>query len=240
MPAVLGLALGACAGTPPPSETGGAAELNLKLGVGYMQAGYFDVALEKLQKALDYGPDLAEAHNAIAVLYEETGDDELAEHHYRRAIELDPAYVLARMNYGRYLCSHGRPQAGEAQFLDAASDAEPDVRDRLYAGAGSCARRVPAPSRAEEHLRRALEVNPRHAPALLELADLSHETGRDLQARAFLQRFHARAGYSAQSLHLGIRIEEALGGSQLRQDYTARLLTQFGDSREARSLSSSE
>jgi type IV pilus assembly protein PilF len=232
--------LGGCASTAPKPETPReeAARINLKLGAGYMQSGHYDIALEKLNKALQYDDSLAEAHNAIAVLYEEIKEDGPAEHHYQRAIELDPKYTLARMNYGRFLCAHGKPADGEKQFLMAADEPLLQSPELVYIGAAVCARKQQAEERAEAHLRRALELNPGSPRALFELAELSLAQREPLQARAFLQRYHAVAGYSPASLWLGINIEEALGDIQARREYVRLLLAQFADSKEARRLQS--
>ena len=49
------------------------AETNVKLGIGYMQQGKPDLALGRLQRALELEPNLASGHNAIAILYEQLG-----------------------------------------------------------------------------------------------------------------------------------------------------------------------
>lgn len=236
------LILSGCAGRPVQEiaqhQDAKAAEINLQLGVGYMQSGHFDVALEKLNKALEYDPNLEEAHNAIAVLYEEIKEYELAEQHYRRAVRLNPDYALARMNYGRFLCRYQRPAEGESQFLAAANNPKLDSPEAAYIGAGVCAKEIPALERAEAHLGKALELNPDAAHALFELAELNYAQGNYLQARTFLQRYHPQAGYSPASLWLGINIEKALGDSRLRREYADLLLSKFSASKEAQRLRS--
>jgi type IV pilus assembly protein PilF len=212
------------------------ATLNLKLGVGYMQQGRFDLALEKLKKALEYDDQLAEAHNAIAVLYEETGEISLAEEHYKRALALDPGYTLAKLNYGRFLCTQGKSAEGESQFLTIAQDPSLKSVEKAYTGAGFCARLANKLEQAEAHLRKALEQNPNGTEALYEMAMVNHAQGKNLQARAFLQRYHSQAGYTPASLLVGIEIEDALGDSELRREYARVLLTKFADSSEARRL----
>lgn len=218
------------------SSEANAATLNMELGIGYLQQGNFAVALEKLKKALEYDDRLAKAHNAIAVLYEETKDNALAEEHYRRAVELEPGFTVAKLNYGRFLCARGKLAEGESQFSAIINDPNAKLADAAYTGAGVCARLSNSLQRAEEYLRKALEQNANNPSALYEMASLYHAQGKDLQARAFLQRYHAQAGYNPASLSLGIAIEDALGGSDLRRDYARLLLTQFADSEEARRL----
>ncbi len=50
-----------------------AAKINFQLGVEYMRRGMNDIALNKLQKALALDKNYADAHNAIALLYDHLG-----------------------------------------------------------------------------------------------------------------------------------------------------------------------
>ena len=85
-----------------------AARVHVELGQRYLQQGKLDIALEKLQRALQFNPNYADAHTVIALLYERIGDPKSAEEHYRRAVELQPKAGAANNNYGQILCSAGR------------------------------------------------------------------------------------------------------------------------------------
>jgi type IV pilus assembly protein PilF len=217
-----------------------AAELNLKLGIGYMQSGHFDIALEKLKKALSYNDSLSEAHNAIAVLYEEKGDTKLAEQHYSRAVKLDSSYGLARLNYGRFLCDNGRPSEGEKQYLAAVAIPDFDAAEAAYSGAAVCALAMPDLERADAYLQKAIELSPKPSHTLYQMADFSYAQGKYQQAHDFLQRYHSRAPYSPESLWLGISIEKALGNQQQLRVYTQLLSSRFASSDQARRLKQSE
>jgi type IV pilus assembly protein PilF len=242
---VLALLLGACASTPEQEFKKNVAEANFKLGVGYMQSGHLDVAAEKLLKALQYNDDYPEAHNAIAVLYEEIREYGPAETHYKRAIDLKPDYTLARLNYARFLCARlpARAAEGEAEFQKLAADpanAGASAAD-AYAGMALCARQRNDPAQAETWLRKALELDPNNTSALYAMAELSQTQNKTLQGRAFLQRYHVRNPPTAQSLWLGILIEQASDGDpQLRREYGALLLAQFPNSEEVRRLKQSQ
>jgi type IV pilus assembly protein PilF len=237
----LALLLGACASTQEREFKRNVAEANFKLGIGYMQSGHFEVASEKLLKALQFDDNYPEAHNAIAVLYEEIREYGPAEQHYRQAIALKPDYTLARMNYARFLCMRqpGRAAEGESEYQKIAADpanAGATAAD-AYAGLGLCARQRNDPAQAEIWLRQALEIDPNNNTALYQLAELSHSQGKVLQGRAFLQRYHAQTRPTPQSLWLGIVIESAPDGDvQLRRQYAALLTAQFPNSDEARRL----
>jgi len=242
LPAVLGLALcyGCAIAPAPDSADAKAARVNLQLGAGYMRSGHYDVALDKLKKALSYDETLAEAHNAIGLLYEQTGENKLAEQHYRRALALDAEFIPAILNYGLFLCGNGRPEEGEQRFLQAAGNPKLAEPDRAYIAAGTCARMQGDAERAQTHLQAALALNPTAQRALWQLAELNHEEGNDLEARAFLARYHDVAGYSPASLWLGVGIETAIGNQQQRLAYADLLQARFADSAEARRLNRSE
>lgn len=242
---LLALWLAACASTDEKNFRKDVAEANFKLGIGYMQSGHLDVATEKLLKALQYDDDYPEAHNAIAVLYEEIREYNPAEHHYKRAIELKSDYTLAKLNYARFLCIREPTRAaeGESEFQRIAGDPvnAGATAAEAYVGLALCARKREDSGQAETWLRKALESNPNNTTALFELAQISQIQNKTLQGRAFLQRYHAQTRPAPQSLWLGILIESAQDGDpQLRREYATLLLSQFPNSDEARRLKKPE
>ena len=65
------------------------------------------------------------------------------------------------------------------------------------------------------------------------MAQVRLSASNPLPARGFLQRYHAVAPRSAQSLWLGYRVETALGDEAAASVYASRLRADFGDSPEA-------
>lgn len=241
---LLSLLLTACASTGPqtpeqPTDSE-AALLNLRLGIGYMQNGHFNVAREKLQKALQYDSSLAEAENALGVLYEQTDAPRQAEQHYQQALELKSDYLLAKMNLARLLCATGQTARGQQLFLEAADDAGLESPEIAYTGAGVCARRAGDLSDAERYYKQALAQNAFAAGTLFELASLTHATKRDEEARDYLQRYHKVTSFSPASLQLAMEIEAALGNAAMEATYAQLLRTRFADSAEAQRLVNSQ
>lgn len=246
-PVTLGLALwlGACANTQERDFKENVAEANFKLGIGYMQSGHFQVAAEKLLKALEHNDNYPEAHNALGVLYEEMREYNPAETHFKRAVELKPDYTLARLNYARFLCLREplRPADGEAAFQKIAADPvnAGAYAAEAYAGLALCARQRNDLAQSETWLRKALEIDPNNNSALYAMAELSQTQNKTLQGRAFLQRYHARNRPTAQSLWLGVALEQTKEGDpQLRREYGTLLLSQFPNSDEAHRLKQSK
>jgi tetratricopeptide (TPR) repeat protein len=85
----------------------------------------FPEAKRAAQKALDFDPDLAEAHTALAYVkfqYEWKFDD--AETEFKEAVRLDPSSVSARLGYLEYLLDFGRVQEAHEQ-LERAKELDP-------------------------------------------------------------------------------------------------------------------
>src|SRR4029077_3988088 len=84
----------------------------------------FPRAKAAAERAIEIAPNLADAHASLAACSFYFDRDGLnAERHFRRAIELKPAYATARQWYANYLTARGRTdqaleQIRAAQRLD--------------------------------------------------------------------------------------------------------------------------
>jgi type IV pilus assembly protein PilF len=67
------------------------ARLRMELASGYYSRGQLETALDEVKQALAVRPDLPEAYNLRALIYEGLGDDRLAEDSYKHALQLKPA-----------------------------------------------------------------------------------------------------------------------------------------------------
>lgn len=213
-----------------------AAVINLELGVRYFQQGNFPVAEEKLQKSIGIDNKIPEAHNVLGVLYEETGRSTAALSSYRRAVELDSRFGLARVNYGRLLCAEGDYPQGIAQFRRVLDGRQMDDLASAYAELGACQLSAGDTDTARQSLAQALELNRTHAAALLAMARYELVTGDARSARSFLDRHHSAARESSESLWVAMEVEGASGNATARDAYELRLRTDFPDSREAEQL----
>lgn len=213
-----------------------AGQANTSLGLSYMRQGNYELALEKLQRAVQQSPDSPEAHSAIALLYGRLGEALDADRHYRRALQLNPADPDIQNNYGVFLCGQQRYQEAEKFFLRAAENPRYSTPEAAWTNAGVCVRNVPAAEKAEGYFRKALARNPRFPDALWQMADLSFERGHLLQARAFLERRLEAAKAMPDALWLGVRVEQSLGHAEVARDYASRLKSEFPTSVQTRYL----
>lgn len=208
------------------------AELNVQLGIGYMQEGNLQIANEKFLKALRADPKSAEAHWGYALLQMRLGNAKLAEQYFQNALKLDPEDSMAHNNYAIMLCDEGRYRESEAQFMKAVENPLYKQPESAYTNAGICLLKIPDVAGAEAYFRLALQKNSLWGPALYQMAKLSHEQGHDLQSRAFMQRYEQSWEHSSKSLLLGYQIEKALGNTEGAAKYSGTLKERFPDSEE--------
>lgn len=244
------ISLAACAGTGGGSSSRNgkdnatnkrdAAEVQVRLGRGYMEKGKFEIALGKLKRAVEIDPRYPTAHTMLAVLYEQIGDADNARAHYKRSVDLAPKEGSILNNYGRWLCSNGGSIESIEYFERAIADPFYRTPDLALSNAGTCALQGGQPERAEGLLRKALEKNPENATALIMMASIMHERADNFRASAFIQRYQSVAPATAESLDLGMRIELALGNAGEAAEYKQALLSGFSDSPQARKLRESE
>jgi len=78
-----------------------------------------------------------------------------------------------------------------------------------------------------------LQVDPKFAPALLQMAIFKFEAGRFLSARAYLERFQAVTEHNPKSLWLAVQTEHALRDPAASGRYAILLKKNFPKSEQA-------
>jgi type IV pilus assembly protein PilF len=209
-----------------------AAEINMRLGLNYMQRGDYAIALEKLEKALRQNPNLPSAHNTIALLYQRLGENEKAESHFLEAVQRAPKYSEAQNNFGVFLCQQGRYEEAEKYFLKAVENPLYNSKAMALENAGLCTKRIPELERAENYFRKALQLEPTLSKSLLQMASISYEQQSYLQARGYIQRYQQASQWTAQALLLAIKTENKLDDQDAVASYKLILRSRFPDSDE--------
>ncbi len=199
----------------------------INLGLAYVERGQYQVAMDQYNKALKIDPNSHDAHTAIANLYEIIEQSELAQQHYKKAVELAPENPSALNNYGKYLCNQGNYQEAATYFSKAA-------QTPLYArpwlpltNAGQCMQKAEKFDQAEQNYRAALKKHPTYAPALMAMAQLSYIQQQYRTARAFLQRYESVQQLTDDQLKMAVEIETTLGDAEAAKKYEQQLRRKF-------------
>ncbi len=212
-----------------------ASAINVQLGMGYLQQNNMELASKKLNKALRQDPDSATAHNAFAILQERLLQHDKAEHHYRRATQLDSDNSEAANNYGAFLCRNKREAESEKYFLKALENPLYKTPEFAYTNAAICLLRIDQRQEAKEYLRKALAARSNFSTALISMSSLVFEEEDYSAAKHYLDRFHLVAEPTAHSLWLAIRTELQLDSNRDVVELSEKLKTSFPDSEEYKS-----
>lgn len=236
------LALSGCSSDPsrPQINNKKAAQSNADLGLRYMLQGKYEVAMQKLERSLEYDENYAPAHHYMAELYRRLGRNEDANEHFREAINNSDKDYMLYNNYGAFLCSWNHFDEGEKQFLKVLDDAVYPRRDQVYENLGLCMERKPDMAKAEKYLREALKLNPKQPKTLLSMARISYSQENYLSTRAYLQRYLDLTKHTPETLWLGIRTERHLGDRNAVSSYGMLLKANFPDADETKLYLQSE
>ncbi|MDZ4730517.1 MAG: type IV pilus biogenesis/stability protein PilW [Xanthomonadales bacterium] len=213
-----------------------AAETNAALGRQYFDRKQYEIALEKLKRAVAFDPTYAPAHSMLGVLYETLGEMVKAGEEYKQAVRYDPEDGDVNNNYAVYLCGHGNYKEADQHFATALKDPFYNTKYVAAGNAGLCALNNNDLDKAELYLRQSLEYDQKYSQALLPMAQLSYRKQDFLRARAFLQRFESAGQINSESLYLGYLIESELGDGKSASQYRENLMDQFPGSAEAAEL----
>lgn len=86
------------------------------LGLAYFEKGALRQAEGQLRTALEYRPDLPEAHHNLGLVYARLAERDKAIREFREAIRYRPSYVEAHVSLGRTLLEVGRRDEARIAF----------------------------------------------------------------------------------------------------------------------------
>jgi len=177
----------------------------IQLGIGYLQQGESARAKTPLRKALELDPDSADAHAALALVFQNEMENQLADEHYRKALSSrNDARILN--NYGSFLFEQKRYEEAMERFSKAAEDNLYPGRSHVFQNMGMTALKLGQREQAETYFTRALRLDSRQPGALLELALMAYDDQQYVPAKRYYDSFSSLADQSARSLLLGIRL----------------------------------
>lgn len=211
-----------------------AAEQYYQLGARYYRNGTFELARDRLIRAIELNPRNALAHSTLALTYDRLDNLRLAEEHFTRAVRLAPDSVDVRNTYAVFLCQQRRYDDANEQFRRAERIEINDSAEIMLTNAGVCMAQKPDFEMAERYFRDALEHKSSYGEALLQLAVLKRRQGDELASRAFLQRFLATNPASAPVLWMAVQVECSIGDERAATEFSNRLIREFPQTDEAR------
>lgn len=242
---VLTLGLGACATGPATLHAGAdpitesdespqrkRARIRLELAVGYFEEGRIPIALDEIKQSLAHDPDHAPAYNLRGLVYMRMNDPRQAEDSFRRALALDPRDGDTLHNLGWLACQLARHDEAQRLFDQALASPFYPARARTHMVQGLCHARAGRLGEAERSLARSYELDAANPVTGYNLAQLLFRRGELPRAQFYIRRLNNSDAANAESLWLGIRVEERLGDRVAMQQLADQLKKRYPQSRE--------
>ena len=210
-----------------------ALEARVQLARSYIGEQNWEDAKRNLKLAQDIDPRSPDVYEAFALVYQSTGEYELAEDSFKRAISLRNPFSRARNNYAAFLYSQARYQEAAEQLEVVVQDTLYKGRPRAFVNLGLARIQNFDPQGAEEAFRRALTMDRTNSIALLELAQLRYDAADyDTASRYYGTYRTVVRQQSARGLWLGIRLARQQGDRNAESSYALALTNLYPQSPE--------
>lgn len=212
------------------------AEAVYGLGSVYLQQEKTKEARESFERALklqaSYPGTIPNAWNNLGILSAREGDAAAAIDFFRRALQIDPAHLIALVNLGNtYRQQKEWKEANKV--LQRALEVEPDDPEVNYSLGMVCAQ-LDESDRAYEYLKRAVELRPVYPEALNNLGVLYLRTRRPEEAvHSFEECIRVAPEYDQSYLNLS-RVYAIQGQREKARDVLLELLKQHPDHAQAK------
>jgi type IV pilus assembly protein PilF len=247
MAAAVLLALAGCASTPAAEGAGGRdivtesdesdarrrARIRMELAVGYFEQGQTNVALDELKQVIAADPTFPDAYNLRGLIYMRLNDLRQAEESFRRAVALNPRDSNAQHNYGWLLCQTGRHDESQRAFETAMANTQYTEGAKTMMTLGLCQAKAGRMAEAERSLIRSYEMDAANPITGYNLANLLYQRGDLARAQFYIRRLNNSQLANAETLWLGIKIEQRLNDQVAANQLGLQLRRRFGRSREA-------
>ncbi|MEZ5568586.1 MAG: type IV pilus biogenesis/stability protein PilW [Halioglobus sp.] len=218
-----------------------ALDTRVTLARQYISEGNWDDAKRNLELAKEIEPDNAEVYEAFGLLYQRTGELELAEESFDNSVRLDRNCSRCRNNYAAFLYSQERYKEAESQLERVVKDTLYSGRPLAFVNLGLCRLKLFDPQGAEEAFVRALSMDRSNRIALLEVAQIRYEAGDMSAAIDYYTRYRSLVRkQSAAGLWLGIRLARETGDRDAEASYQLALGSLYPDSPEYQAFQRTE
>jgi type IV pilus assembly protein PilF len=213
------------------------ARIRLELATAYFAQGQLTTSLDELKQVLAIDGKMSEAHELRGLIYAAMNEPALADESFKRAIELDERNGSAIHNYAWWLCNKQRYPEADALFERAANLPQTIATSKTLMARGVCQLRAGLLPEAEKSLARSYELDVSSPATAYNLALVLYRRGDYERARFYIRRVNnVPEQITADSLWLGLRIENRLGNTAGRDELANTLRSRFPNSREVTAL----
>jgi len=212
------------------------ARIRLQLAQGYFEQGQFTTALDEIKQSINADPSYAPAYNMRGLIYMQLKEPKIAEDSFLQALRLLPTDGDTLQNLGWFYCQQGRYKESFPMFERAMQAPNYSFASRTLLTQGLCQNMAGQPREAEVSLKRSFELDAGNPITMYNLALLHYQRGDNERARFYLRRLNNSDLANAQSMWLGIKVENRLQNRESARQLGEQLSRRFPESREAAAL----
>jgi type IV pilus assembly protein PilF len=204
-----------------------------ELARGYIREGNWEAAKRHLKVAMELDDSSAGVYEAMAMVYQNTGEVEEANKGYKKAIQLAPDNSRVRLNYASFLYQQGEFQKAADELVIVTEDTLYPKRELAFVNLGRCYVALDAPEQAVKAFKRAYLMNRRSAGIKLDLAAAYYDMGNYSEAQKFYTAFREQVSQQPpQALLLGIRLADKYKDQDALSSYALALKNLYPKSGE--------
>jgi type IV pilus assembly protein PilF len=197
-------------------------ETSLQLARSYIAQGNWDQAKRHLQYV-----------EAVALVFQNTGELELAEQYYLRSIRLAPNASRVRNNYAAFLYARGRYEEAATQLEVVVQELLYERRVEAFVNLGRCYLQLGQLTKAEDAFKRAFLMQGDDAAVLMSLAEVYFRMERFADSQRFYDAYLSKnPTQSAAALWLGIRLADKFDDKNSHASFALALKNLYPKSEE--------
>jgi type IV pilus assembly protein PilF len=210
-----------------------ATEKEIEIALRYLAKKEPEIAIKRLSDVAKESPDSPRVYEVLGIAFQSTGEIELAEENYRKALRLDPSYTRGRSNYAAFLYTLQRYKDSCAEYEKVIDDVYYEKRARAFLNYGQCSVQLQQWDRAENAFKRALGLDRTLALAHQELAWVYYNKKEFAKASSALDQYRSMVTQSSpRALLLGIWVAREFDDRNSEASYALALRNLYPRSKE--------
>jgi type IV pilus assembly protein PilF len=208
------------------------ARTRLQLASGYYEQGQTTVALDETKQSLSIDPEFADAYNLRGLIYMRLNDPRLAEESFRRALSINNNDPGVLHNLAWLQCQQKRYDESVKLFNQVLANPTYGSRAKTWLTMGLCQIQANQFGDAEHSLVKSYELDAGNPITGYNLATLLFKRGDATRAQFYIRRINNSELANAETLWLGIKVEQKLGNRVARDQLGTQLRNRYPKSTE--------
>jgi type IV pilus assembly protein PilF len=210
-----------------------AIEKEVDIAMRYLAKDQPEMAIKRLSDLVKESTDAPAVYEVLAIAFQRTGEFELAEENFLKALRIDSGYSRGRNNYATYLFSRQRYKEACDQFEKVVEDVYYDRRALAFLNLGQCSMQLERWDDAEAALKRAVALERTLAVAYQEMGWVHFHKKDFAKANEALDRYRRLVKQSSpRALLLGIRVSREFRDKNGEASYVMALRNLYPRSKE--------